>query len=92
MILLLLPLDVQADMVRELLAPSDDEILGPSDTGDLIDSLLGCLLREALMARGMHFKLDEVFSSISSPTESNCLQLLHFQILGCYKCDRGKDK
>lgn len=79
MIRLLPPLDTQGDMVRELSTLSD-EILGPSETGDLIDSLLGCLLSEALIDSGMHFELDEVVSSLSA-TESNCLPPLHLQMV-----------
>ena len=77
MILLLLPLDMQGVMVRELSAPSE-EILGPSETGDRIDSLLGCLLSDALMDRGMHFERTTAVSSLSA-VEFNCLQLLQCQ-------------
>jgi len=67
---LLPPQDVSDVMVRELPIPSD-EILGPSERGDFIDSLLACcLFRDALMERGMHF-MTELFSSLSS-TESPC--------------------
>lgn len=78
MILLLPALDMQGDVIRELWNPSDD-ILGPSETGDLVDSLFGCLPSEALIFSGMHFELAEVVSSLSA-TESNCLQVLHSQI------------
>lgn len=76
---LLPPRDVSDVMVRELPIPSD-EILGPSETGDFIDSLLACcLFSVALMERGMHF-MTELFSSLSS-TESTCsLFVLHQQI------------
>lgn len=78
------------DMIRELWTPSDD-ILGPSETGDLIDSLFGCLPSEALIDRGIHFELVESVSSLSAP-ESNCSQVLHFQILtySQYKDHKGE--
>ncbi|KAK9043335.1 hypothetical protein V6N11_071680 [Hibiscus sabdariffa] len=49
-VLLLSPLDMLINAERELSIPSE-EFLGLSETGDLIDSLLGCLLREALIER-----------------------------------------
>lgn len=73
-ILLLPPVDV---VVLELCVLSE-EILGPSETGDLIDSHLGCLLRDALIDLGMHFVRVEPPSSLSS-VESNCSVLLKSQ-------------
>lgn len=74
MILLLPPLDALEVMICELSAPSE-EFLGLSDTGDLIDSLRGCLLNEALIDRGIHFEPPE-FDFCFSSTESDCLHVL----------------
>lgn len=71
---LLPPMDEAGVDVLELCALSD-EILGPSETGDRIDSHLGCLLRETLMDLGMHFVRVEPPSSLSS-VESSCPVLL----------------
>lgn len=78
-ILLLPPMDMAGVVVRELSTLSD-EILGPSETGDLIDSHLGCLPRETLIDLGMHFVRVELPSSLSS-IESNCSVLLHSQMI-----------
>lgn len=61
---MLLPLDVTEDMPD----PSNlsDEFLGPSEMGDFMDSLRGCLVNEALIDRGMHFECPEDVSSLSS--------------------------
>lgn len=64
-ILLLPPLDVPGVLIRELSTLSD-EILGPSERGDLIDSHLGCLLIEALSDLGIHLVRVELPSSLSS--------------------------
>ncbi len=74
MILLLLPFDVLLCMASELLVSSED-FRGLSKMGDLIDSLLGCLLIEAFIDLGMHFECPEVDSSLFS-AESICLQVL----------------
>lgn len=77
-ILLLLPLDVTGDM----LVPSilSDEFLGPSEMGDLMDSLRGCLVNEALIDRGMHFECPEGDSPLSS-CGFNSLYVLHICVL-----------
>lgn len=76
---LLPPQDVPGVMVRELPILSDD-ILGPSERGDFIVSLLACcLFREALIERGMHF-VPELFSSFSSAESPSSLFVLHQQI------------
>ena len=64
MILLLLPLDVTGDMPEPSIL--SDEFRGTSETGDLMDSLRGCLVNEALIDRGMHFECPEDDSSLSS--------------------------
>lgn len=89
MILWLLPSDMVGVMVRELSAPSE-EILGPSERGDLIDSLLGCLLSEALIDSGMHFDRTKV-SSLSA-AKSNCLQLLHPQFDSNFQYGRKQEE
>ena len=76
---LLLPLDMLLNTECELSIPSE-EFLGFSETEDLIDSLLGCLLSEALIERGMHFVLPEFNPSLSS-AESSSLQVLQFQLV-----------
>jgi len=65
-ILLLLPLDVTEDMPEPSIL--SDEWRGPSETGDLMDSLRGCFDNEALIDRGMHFECpeDDDDSSLSS--------------------------
>lgn len=63
MLLLLPSLDVPDVMLLEISVASD-EILDTSERGDLIDSLFGCVLKEALMDLGMHFKLTELVSSL----------------------------
>lgn len=73
-ILLLAPLDTLGEMVFEPSSPSE-EFLGLSEAGDLIDSLRGCLVSEALIDLGMHFERPEVDSSLSS-FDSDCLQVL----------------
>ncbi|KAK8697954.1 hypothetical protein V6N13_114086 [Hibiscus sabdariffa] len=78
-VLLLSPLDMLINAERELSIPSE-EFLGLSETGDLIDSLLGCLLREALIERGMDFVHPKCNSSFSL-VESNSLQLLQFHLV-----------
>lgn len=60
--------------VRELPTLSD-EILGPSETGDRIDSHLDCLLKATLIDLGMHFVRVEPPTSLSS-VESSCSVLL----------------
>lgn len=78
-VILLLPaLDTQGDVILALWTLSDDDTLGPSETGDLIDSLLGCLPSETLMARGIHFEL--VDSSLSATESFKRSQALHVQI------------
>ena len=78
MILLLPPKETLGDTAWELSTPSD-EFLGLSEIGDLMDSLRGCLLSEALIDRGMHFDPPVVASPLSS-VESNCLQLLQISL------------
>lgn len=73
-ILLLPPMDEPGVDIRELSTLSD-EILGPSETGDRIDTHLGCLLRETLIDLGMHFVRVEPPPSPSS-VESSCWVLL----------------
>lgn len=85
-ILRLLPLD----MLGVISSPSE-EILGPSERGDLIDSLLGCLLREALIDRGMHFDPTEFVSSLST-AKSNCLQLLHCHFICIFQYGREQEE
>lgn len=63
-------------MVVRKLCVLSDEILGPSDTGDLIDSHLA-LVREALIDLGMHFVRVEPPSSV----ESNCSVVLQSQMI-----------
>jgi hypothetical protein len=63
-ILWLLPLDDIEDMQEPSIL--SDEVRGPSEIGDLIDSLRGCLVSEALIDRGMHFECPEDDSSLSS--------------------------
>lgn len=72
-ILLLPPMDEAGVEVLELCTLSD-EILGPSETGDRIDSHLGCLLSETFIDLGMHFVRVEP-PSLSS-IESSCPVLL----------------
>lgn len=74
MILLLLQLDLLLATLFGLSTPSD-EFLGLSEVGDLMDSHRGCLVKEALIERGMHFDCPGFESSLSS-TESNCLLVL----------------
>lgn len=64
MILWLLLLDDIEDMAEPSIL--SDEFLGPSEIGDLMDSLRGCLVSEALIDRGMHFECPEDDSSLSS--------------------------
>lgn len=61
MILWLLLLDDIADMQEPSIL--SDDVLGPSEIGDLMDSPLGCLVSEALIDRGMHFECPEDGSS-----------------------------
>jgi hypothetical protein len=63
-ILWLLLLDDIADMQEPSIL--SDDVLGPSEIGDLMDSPLGCLVSEALIDRGMHFECPEDGSSSSS--------------------------
>lgn len=78
-VILLLPaLDTQGDMILALWTLSDDDTLGPSETGDLIDSLFVCLPSETLIARGIHFEL--VDSSLSATESFERSQVLHFHI------------
>lgn len=66
-ILLLLTFDGQGDTIREL-GTETDEILGPSDIGDLIDSIFGCLLSDTLSDPGIqsiHLVRVVVVSSLS---------------------------
>ena len=79
MILLLPPFDMLFSTERELSTLSE-EFLGFSETGDLIDSLLGCLLSEALIERGMHLVRPEFNSSLCS-AESSSLQVLQFNLV-----------
>lgn len=58
----------------ELSTPSED-VLGRSEVGDFIGSPRGCLLSDALIARGMHFEWPEDDSFLSS-AEFNCLNVL----------------
>ena len=78
MILLLLPLDLTED----LLEPSilSDELLDSSERGDFMDSLRNCLVKEALIDRGMHFECPEDGSSLSSCGFSS-LYVLHICVL-----------
>lgn len=78
-VLLLSPFDMLLNTERELSIPSE-EFLGFSETGDLIDSLLGCLLSEALTERRMHFVRPEFNSSFSS-VEASSLQVLQFHLV-----------
>lgn len=66
MCLVLPPFDILDVILRELSIPSD-EILRASERGDLIDSLLGCLVSDS----GMHFECIVLVSSLSS-SKSNC--------------------
>ena len=63
-ILLLLPFDVTGDMFLPSIL--SEEFLGPSETGDLMDSLRGCLLSEALIDLRIHFECPADDSSLSS--------------------------
>lgn len=82
MILLLPPLDVTGDMLE--LSILSDEFLGPSEIGDLMDSLRSCLVNEALIDRGMHFECPEDDSSLSSCGFCS-LHVLHILCIGfCY--------
>lgn len=65
-----------------MLLPSilSEEFLGPSETGDLMDSLRGCLLKEALIDRGIHFECPEDGSSLSS-CELSSPHALHICVL-----------
>lgn len=76
---MLLQSGVSGMMVLELSTLSD-EILGPSEMGDLIDSHFGCLLSVALIDLGMHFKRVELASSFSS-TESISFVALDHQMI-----------
>ena len=71
-------LDTQGDVILALWTLSDDDTLGPSETGDLIDSLFGCLPSETLIARGIHFEL--VDFSLSSTESFERSQVLNAQI------------
>ena len=81
MILLLLPLDATGDMPE--LSILSEELLGPSEMGDLMDSLRGCLLNDALIDRGMHFVCPEDDSSLSS-SEFSSLNVLQIHAMFCY--------
>lgn len=48
-----------------------EDILGLSESGDLMDSDLGCLPRDALIDSGMHFDPVEGTSSFSSSAMDN---------------------
>lgn len=89
MILWLLPSDMLGVMVCELSAPSE-EILGPSETGDLIDSLLGCLLSETFIDNGMHFDRTKV-SSLSA-AKSYCLLLLRCKFVSNFQYGREQEQ
>ncbi|PNX77136.1 hypothetical protein L195_g033098 [Trifolium pratense] len=52
-ILWLLPFDDSEDMQEPSIL--SDEVCGPSEIGDLKDSLCGCLVSEALIDHRMHF-------------------------------------
>lgn len=73
MILWLLLLDDIEDMQEPSIL--SDEVLGLSEIGDLMDSLRGCLVSEALIDRGMHFMCPGDGSSLSSIGFSSLLVL-----------------
>lgn len=60
---LLSSLDVP-DVILLEISVASDEILDTSERGDLIDSLFGWAVKEALMDLGMHFNRMELASSL----------------------------